>query len=385
VLEGLGAVDWATLRHAYGPAEDLPGLLRRLRSADRKVRKRALSALYATVVHQGTRYPATAPAVPFLVELATAPDTHDRAWLVGLLAYAAVGYDRASLPDGILTLDQLRRTTSTREEHKYGPWAVAAYQAVQAALPALLPLLDDEDDERLRRHTAHLLAWFPPFAPASLPRLRARVHPEPSRDTKATMVVAVGLLAGATGQTSDAPWLSALLAGPDPILRWAAATALARLAPEHPPEAAVRELLGWVTDRPDTDAFALEANPNAFPSQDDMPFGNYTLETLVRPGPAARQRVAEALLAKLHGASGWQAERLLWDLMEATFQANPRQPPFAGLNPLQRRVVGALARTPRIWQAGPGGRSPAYNPLWAHGLPSTQQGLQAYVNDTRPT
>jgi hypothetical protein len=127
------------------------------------------------------------------------------------------------------------------------------------------------------------------------------------------MIVAIGLLAGATGQTPDTPWLSELLAGPDPVLRWAAATALARLVPEQPPEAAVRELLGWLTEPPESDSFALQANPDAFPCHDDMPFGEYTtLQTLVRPGPAARRRVVEALLAKLEGASGWRAERLLW-------------------------------------------------------------------------
>ena len=158
MLEGLEAVNWAALRHAYGSAENVPWLLRQLRSADPKVRNDALSELYSTIVHQGTRYSATAPAVPFLVELATAPDTHDRAWLVNLLAYAAVGYDRASLPDGITTLDQLRHTTSTRGGgQQFGVWALGAYQAVQAALPALLPLLDEGDD-RLRRQTAHLLA-----------------------------------------------------------------------------------------------------------------------------------------------------------------------------------------------------------------------------------
>jgi HEAT repeat protein len=384
VLEGLEAVNWAALGHAYGSAEDVPEWLRALRSPDPEVRQWAREDW--NIVHQGTRYSATAPAVPFLVELATAPDTHDRAWLVNLLAYAAVGYDEASLPDGITSLDQLRHTTTTPGcEHEFGPWAVAAYQAVQAALPALLPLLDDEDD-RLRRETAHLLAWFPPFAPASLPRLRARLQLEAERDTRVTMVVAIGLLAGATGQTSDTPWLSELLAGPDPVLRWAAATALARLVPEHPPEAAVQELLGWLTDPPESDPFALQANPDAFPSHDDMPFGDYTLQTLVRPGPAARQRVAEALLAKLHDAEGWRAERLLWDLMVVAFKGDPQapRPPFAGLDPLQQRIVGALARMPGIWQAPPGERIPADNPLWAYGLPNTQQGLQAYVGGARP-
>jgi hypothetical protein len=385
VLEGLEAVNWAALTHGGGSAEDVPRLLRQVRSADPKVREDALHELCFTIVHQGTRYSATAPAVPFLVELATAPDTHDRARLVNLLAYAAVGLDEASLPDGILTLDQLSHTTTTPgREHEYGPWALAAYQAVQAALPALLPLLEEADD-RLRRETAHLLAWFPSFAPASLPRLRARIDREAERDTRVTMIVAIGLLAGATGQRGDTPWLSELLAGPDPILRWAAATALARLAPEHPPEPAVRELLGWLTDKPDTNPFTLDATPNAFPSHDDMPFGEYTLQTLVRPGPAARARVAEALLAKLHDAEGWQAESLLWDLMVVAFEGDPQapRPPFAGLNPLQQRIVAGLGRMPRIWQAASGGYVPADNPLWAYGLPNTQQGLRIYASDVR--
>jgi hypothetical protein len=384
VLEGLDAVNWAALGHADGSAEDVPWLLRQVRSADPKVREDALRELCFTIVHQGTRYSATAPAVPFLVELAIAPDTHDRARLVNLLAYAAVGLDEASLPDGIVTLDQLRHTTTTPgHEHKYGPWALAAYKAVQAALPALLPLLEAADD-RLRRETAHLLAWFPSFAPASLPRLRARLDLETERDTQATMIVAIGLLAGANDDTGDTPWLSELLAGPDPIVRWAAATALARLVPEHEP--AVQELLGWLTDQPDTNPFTLDANPNAFPSHDDLPFGEYTLQTLVRPGPAARARVAEALLAKLHGASAEPAESLLWHLMVVAFEGDPQapRPPFAGLNPLQQQIVAALIRMPWIWQAEPGGRIPADNPLWAYGLPNTQQALQAYAGDVRP-
>ena len=386
VLEGLNAVNWAALGHAYGSAEDVPGLLRQVRSADPKVRKDAVQELCSTIVHQGTRYSATAPAVPFLIQLATAPDTHNRARLVNLLAYAAVGYDNASLPDGILTLDQLRHTTNTPgDEHMYGPWALAAYQAVQAALPALLPLLDEADD-RLRRETAHLLAWFPSFAPASLPRLRARLDLETERDTRVTMIVAIGLLAGANDDTGDTPWLSELLAGPDPIVQWAAATALARLFPEHPPEPAVHELLGWLTDQPDTNPFTLDANPHAFPPPDDMPFGEYTLQTLVRPGPAACQRVAEALLAKLDDAEGCQAESLLWDLMVVAFEGDPQapRPSFAGLNPLQQQIVGALIRMPWIWQAEPGERIPADNPLWAYGLPSTQEGLRTYTGDVRP-
>jgi hypothetical protein len=139
------------------------------------------------------------------------------------------------------------------------------------------------------------------------------------------------------------------------------------------------------TDQPDTNPFTLDANPNAFPPHDDLPFGEYTLQTLVRPGPAARARVAEALLAKLHGASAEPAESLLWDLMVVAFEGDPQapRPPFAGLNPLQQQIVAALIRMPWIWRAEPGGRIPADNPLWAYGLPNTQQGLRTYASDVR--
>ncbi len=202
MLAGLDEIDWAALSHAYGPATNVPKWLRSLRSPDPEVREWARE--YWNIVHQATRYAATAPTVPFLVELALAHDTRARHWLVWLLTYAAIGYDAASLPGGIVevTLDQLARTTAPEEE--YAAWALAAYQAVQAAVPSLLPLLDD-DDVRLRRATAHLVAWFPRWASSSLPRLRARLAAEPELDAKATMVVAVGLLAGGRGETSDSP------------------------------------------------------------------------------------------------------------------------------------------------------------------------------------
>ena len=71
-------------------------------------------------------------------------------------------------------MDQLARTTSTPDPGTdYPAWALAAYQAVQAAVPSLLGLLDD-DDVRLRRAAAYLLAWFPRWVvPQGLGKVRA--------------------------------------------------------------------------------------------------------------------------------------------------------------------------------------------------------------------
>ncbi len=70
-LAGLGDVPWIELTHAYGSAEDVPVLLRRLQG-DGRERDEALYALRGNIWHQGTTYDATAFAVPFLARLAEA-------------------------------------------------------------------------------------------------------------------------------------------------------------------------------------------------------------------------------------------------------------------------------------------------------------------------
>src|SRR5438128_8301814 len=73
MLEGVDIVDWAALRHAYGEASDVPELLRSLLSSDAGRRHHAIYELFGNIYHQGTVYPATAAAVPFLYELLPSP------------------------------------------------------------------------------------------------------------------------------------------------------------------------------------------------------------------------------------------------------------------------------------------------------------------------
>jgi hypothetical protein len=66
MLEGLDNVDWKSLTHAYGSAEDVPDQLRNLISDDPKVRDDAWGALESNIYHQGSVHQATAYAVPVL-------------------------------------------------------------------------------------------------------------------------------------------------------------------------------------------------------------------------------------------------------------------------------------------------------------------------------
>src|SRR5205807_738940 len=89
------SVNWAALSHAYGSAADVPDMLRGLTAPDRDRRENALDGLMGSIYHQGTVYDATAPAVPFLLELLAEPSVKGRARLLVLLRLLAegMGYD----------------------------------------------------------------------------------------------------------------------------------------------------------------------------------------------------------------------------------------------------------------------------------------------------
>lgn len=99
-LTGLDEIDWAALQHAHGPAGDVPAQLRALRGKP-EARRKALQELYGNVFHEGSRYEASAPAVPFLARLAADPSQPDRHEILALLASLAIGSDQEHLPGGV--------------------------------------------------------------------------------------------------------------------------------------------------------------------------------------------------------------------------------------------------------------------------------------------
>lgn len=65
-------MDWAALSHAYGPAQDLPALITRLVGArDEESWEEVSLELANRVIHQGSCYSATAPALNALLHLVT--------------------------------------------------------------------------------------------------------------------------------------------------------------------------------------------------------------------------------------------------------------------------------------------------------------------------
>jgi hypothetical protein len=93
MLDRLHHIPWNRLTHAYGSAEDVPDLLRRLRTASPEMtgERSPLWHLCGNIWHQGSVYEATAYAIPFLIELAAHPLVPNRLGILQLLAAIAIG------------------------------------------------------------------------------------------------------------------------------------------------------------------------------------------------------------------------------------------------------------------------------------------------------
>ncbi|MBA9007689.1 HEAT repeat domain-containing protein [Thermomonospora cellulosilytica] len=360
-LEGLDRIDWAELEHAYGEAEDVPGLLRTLRSADAKAREAAHRELSATIFHQGSRYEATPHAVPFLIRLAAAPDTPDRDQVLRLLARIAIGYDQSRLPWGVNPAEwrtevaELQATGAEGMRRQLDAWVEAApddaernrrdwqrtcydfdrhlseavcglasYDAVRAGVPALCGLLEDPDPA-VRAAAAHLLGWFPEEADTALPRLLRATGREPNA------IVSVGLLGGPPHIDHLRPYLEAQ----DPTTRCAAALALIRLGVTEP--RVVMELA------------AAPAKGLLFLSGD---LRGYAWLSLAARHDRVGVEAVDTVLSTMSRMDDLGTFTVVAAVLQLVFgrPADPL-PPFPELTVRQRRAVRILADLdPRLWR-----------------------------------
>lgn len=136
LLAGVDAVRWGRMRHAYGPAVEVPDLLRGLADADPAVREIALDAMYGGIHHQGDVYACTLEAIPFLLRIAADVGRPGRAEVIELLASIG-GADNPEPRIG------LYRRAREAVADAYPLWSALAHDPdppVRAAVPAVLPV-----------------------------------------------------------------------------------------------------------------------------------------------------------------------------------------------------------------------------------------------------
>lgn len=223
MFPGLDSIDWGAMRHAYGPAADVPDLLRGLVSDDPATREVALDGMYGAVHHQGDVYECTVAAIPFLLEAAAVPLLPGRGGVVELLAsIGGADWDDVG---------------SVSERPTYE----AAHRAVGAAWPLFLELLDDPDPE-VRRAAPKALQACRDNAQRVVTALQDRpLGEETDAEARAAVITAVGTFGrrAAAGQLAGVDpavigvWLAGLAGQADaaPETRLTAVAELARCAP----------------------------------------------------------------------------------------------------------------------------------------------------------
>ncbi|MFF0392380.1 HEAT repeat domain-containing protein [Kitasatospora sp. NPDC004615] len=195
--EELHLVDWPSLHHAFGEGTDVPGWIRALYDEDGVVVDEALDELFGRALHQGTVYPASVAAVPYLAHAAVHA-VHRRDSMLAFLANAGRADADRWFDDG--TLDGI---------------------TVSGELPGLLHLLRDEDPE-VRRRLVRVARWAAgDELPLALDALTACHRDDPSARVRAEALAVLGRL-----DPDPAGRLRAALTDSEPAVRAMAALGL---------------------------------------------------------------------------------------------------------------------------------------------------------------
>ncbi|MGW3774191.1 hypothetical protein [Actinomadura verrucosospora] len=291
-LDGLKAVDWAGLHHAYGPADDVPGQLAALLSADAEERHQAHARLRGNVYHQGTRWQVSCHVVPFLTELADDPATPDRAAVVDLLRAVALGdRDDTCLPfEPDRAFAQADNVTSTDvatvvgwlydEDAEPGEcdavavsWDRDAYLAAAAISDRFVAWTRDPDP-MIAAMAAELLAWFPATRPV-VTHLMEIPETGEHRVARASANLSLGYLGPDEPAIDDR--LTTLLTAGTFGVRLTAAVALAIRLGDRMPDAGL-QVLAEAQDRAD------EISATAFPLPWDRSLLGFAALALYRIG-----------------------------------------------------------------------------------------------------
>ncbi|WP_425395318.1 HEAT repeat domain-containing protein [Aeoliella sp.] len=349
MLDSLVTIPWADREHAYGPATDVPDLLRALLDPDPKVRSETLHALYGNVFHQGTRFPAAVDVVPFLIELCASEEVPERADLLQYWGRLIMGYfsiqERPCWGDG-KQIHHYGEVRTPDVEEATGEYVITLHRVYEESLKGheLACELLTNDDQGVRLGAAWVLACLPTEADASVPELTRQMEVEPSGWVRAAIAFALGEL-------DAAEQLKFVLAeDPFPAARCMAACELARV---EPADSLLEPLLEFVTE-------PIEGY-DGIPGAGGKSTGDAAF-SISRLPPEVQHKAIPTICDRLGHARSFDTMPLVHALLVAAF---PQQrDKLTKLDTLQTQVVTRLVNCEELWSIGNVKRN-----LEMHGLP----------------
>ncbi|CAM2847215.1 HEAT repeat-containing protein [Prescottella defluvii] len=386
--------DWARLFHAYAVATDTPAHLAALVGADETAFSTAMEHLYSAVLHQGTIYPATVPAVAAAAQAVSfwSGDADPRTAsvrlpaLVDFLEAAGESLTLAGelFEDGVVppSAEEEREffeaLASDDEEESAEAWESPVAGVLMAlAVPALREQTDPVLEALLRfmrsgvdAHKAGavgaLARWnstaTSPYQRRVAAALSVFADSATERDDRAATVLALGIVgADVSGWLTDA----------DPAIRACAAL--------HLPSSgqAAEELVRALTRPQEADEW-FERKPSSFPMH-----VRFTLlhSLLQRDTPFAA--IVPAAVAIVQLSTPYTADNDWGPLLRAAFPEvefvpGEYPPAPADIDAPQRQFLTALVENEKLWGTNIGNAGLA---LMRVGLPYDRDAITLLLND----
>ncbi|WP_199549589.1 Lsr2 family protein [Streptomyces sp. N35] len=238
MIDDLDGIDWASMSHAYGPADGVPGWLRAMASPDPQVRERAFGDFYGAAHHQGDVYSCTALCVPHLFALAADSATPDRAAVAELLL--SIGREAAGRGDEVCVDPDGTESTACGD----------SCALMRERVDALIAFTSDPDP-RVRRAGIEGVGLFLDDVERAVALLRERLAAEGGITERLLIVhttadLAIRLPYG--GDSATGLLYAWSEAAEDPGTRLAALVHRARCAPEEIGEGTVTTAIGLLRD-----------------------------------------------------------------------------------------------------------------------------------------
>lgn len=373
-LAGIDRIDWSATWDAYGPATKVPQRLRALASPDPEKQDAALDDLCYTIYHQGSVYPASAEAVPFLAEMLRSPRLRRKRPVLELVQLLARGSSYVEAHANLqLFKDAVARDPSFAAKLQAERESVPMLQSrIREHVPTYLQLLHDEDLD-VRLEATSLLRLLDDQVEQTAPALEALARYDTHPVARANALIALSRLAPARAR----PVLKKTLEQDrEPLPQAVALTWLVTVEPECATPDQIQTLLTLLTDSPQ----ALRDQYGQLTCAGS--FENDLATTISAASPDSARRALAFLINRLQGREYLPDEQLITLL----YVAERADGPFKGaarLTPSQVKAVKIVSKV--AWPQPNQTMVNAVDVLRAFGLPDDQKALRSLLSGRKET
>lgn len=363
---------WETLQHAYGAAGDVPALLEQIAASKGRKMNELLGELCARVLHQGTIYSASAPAVRALIQMIPDVGEPDRSIYYGLLATFADSA-RMAIEDGPAPPGHVgghpRDGAAVRKE-------------LNEARSFFESKLADPDDE-VRIEIVQVLTAFRDGDAASAMAVRKRYLAEEHLDLRYTILEGLTRVRAAFSDWPDFLGI-ALDRESEPENRFLVRYAQVVESGKDAEPSAVEDLIACFVCPSSTSAYPFTGDQRFFEAihllGPDRELSALLKAVVMGEGEKVLRVVAEHLLRLV-----FEDQRTRWGRTASSKDKGIRNIEYWGLkgaapdppmrlNEAQRAALAALAAKPGLWEFRTN--------LWAlFGLPDNSAELQRFVRE----